>query len=413
MIKRFDLYLNTVELGLMHIADVALLKEQGAITSVGLRYTANYLAHPHAFAIDPAQLPLSHKEFSLPCKQAAPAFIDDYLPDAWGRKLLARLAMQHYQKKLDANCTLEMLSFSQQVSSRIGALCFVEQGEPPRYETGIELGQLQQAEQIAHSIDQNQQDFTDLAMNAMGLVYLANSGSGVGGARPKALVHDQGVAWLAKFNRSSDPYNNARVELACLLMARDAGINIGNGKIISDINQREVLLLERFDTVGDTRRHLITANGLLKHPATQQDPGHSFRYDDLHNLLQRYSWKIEEDLQQLLRIMLFNRAINNTDDHERNFSFIHGEKGYQLAPAYDLVPSLTTGEYHAAGFAYQPYPPTVSEAEKADRIFGLPKGVVSAVAQQIREAVERWPDYAQQAGVDEQQSRRVQQAFRT
>ena len=131
MIKRFDLYLNTAELGVMHIADVALQEEHGVISTVGFRYTANYLAQPQAFAIDPVQLPLSVKESTLTCKQAAPAFIDDYLPDAWGRKVLTKLAMQRYQQRLNANCISEMLSFSQQVHSRIGALCFVEQGQAP------------------------------------------------------------------------------------------------------------------------------------------------------------------------------------------------------------------------------------------------------------------------------------------
>ena len=59
MIKRFDLYINTTELGLMQVADVALLEEQGLINTVGFRYTADYLAQPRAFAIDPVQLPLS------------------------------------------------------------------------------------------------------------------------------------------------------------------------------------------------------------------------------------------------------------------------------------------------------------------------------------------------------------------
>lgn len=109
--------------------------------------------------------------------------------------------------------------------------------------------------------------------------------------------------------------------------------------------------------------------------------------------------------------MLFNRAINNTDDHERNFSFMHTAQGYQFAPAYDLVPSMVIGEYHAAGFAYQPYPPTVSEAEKTGQIFGLPKSTVSAVAQQVREAIEQWPSYAEQAGVDEEEAQKVSRVF--
>jgi len=36
---------------------------------------------------------------------------------------------------------------------------------------------------------------------------------------------------------------------------------------------------------------------------------------------------------------------------------------------------------------------------------------VSAAAQQVREAVEQWVSYAEQAGVDEEQMQRVWQAF--
>src|SRR5690554_7535257 len=177
MIKRFDLYLNTAELGIMHIADVALQEEQGVVSNVGFRYKEKYLAQSHAFAIDPAQLPLRSKEYSFACRQAAPAFIDDYLPDAWGRKVLTKLAMQRFQQRLNANCASEMLSFLQQIHSRIGALCFVEHGQAPHYAAGIPLQQLQDAEQTAQNIDQ--QDFSNVDINVMNLVYLANSGSGV------------------------------------------------------------------------------------------------------------------------------------------------------------------------------------------------------------------------------------------
>jgi len=90
---------------------------------------------------------------------------------------------------------------------------------------------------------------------------------------------------------------------------------------------------------------------------------------------------------------------------------MYSAKGYQLAPAYDLVASMTIGEHHAAGFADQPYSPTVSAAEKMGRIFGLPKDTVSAAAQQVREAVVQWASYAEQTGVGEEQALRLQQVF--
>lgn len=408
MIEHLDLYLNTPSLGVIQAADVALVEENARLTQVGFRYHPDYLAHPDAFSIDPAQLPLSPQEIVFECRAGTPAFIDDYLPDAWGRRVLAKLTLYRQGRRLNANSTIDILSRLGQ--SRIGAICLAEHRAPPHYDPGSPVSALQAAEQAAQQIDHV--DFQNVDIEEISLLYLANSGTGVGGARPKALLHDNSGHYLAKFNRiTQDSYNNARVELACLLMARDAGLEVGNGQVITGINGREVLLLDRFDTAGTARHHLITANGLLKEPTTQSDPGHAFRYDDVCNLLRRYSSCIEQDLTQLLGLMLFNRAINNTDDHERNFSLIHRGDGYRLAPAYDLVPSTTTGGYHAAGYQYQPCPPRPTETARMGRIFGLPKPVVARISEQVIEAIRNWPHHARRAGVSEEDSRLIQRCL--
>lgn len=71
MIKRFDLYLNTHQIGIIKAAEVALLEEQQRLKQVGFRYTSDYLSHPHAFTLDPAQLPLTLKEFNFSCQGSA------------------------------------------------------------------------------------------------------------------------------------------------------------------------------------------------------------------------------------------------------------------------------------------------------------------------------------------------------
>lgn len=408
MIKRFDVYVNVHSIGVMKAAELALLEEQQQLRQVGFRYSREYLSHSDAFSLDPEQLPLQEQEFNLFCRGAAPAVLDDYLPDAWGKKVLSKIALLQ-KKRLNSHCVSELLLFLQQAHSRIGALAIVKSGEKPIFSNGIELSQLEEAELSAQKIDRSALD--DIDANALGLICLANSGSGVGGARPKALVQDKGQYYLAKFNRHNDPYNNARVELACLNMARAAGVLMGEGKIVSTISQREVLMLERFDIYKGGRRHVITANGLLKQAETQQDPGYSFRYNDLYALLQKHSYDIEADLKQLLRLMFFNRAINNTDDHERNFSFIHDGKGYRLSPAYDLVPSISLGGYHAAGFNYQAFPPRASEAEKLGSVFGLSKECVKAIAHQVVEAISCWPEFATQVGVEPEEIKLIAKYF--
>lgn len=412
--QRYDLYLNTAALGLIKVAEAVVQEEQQIPVRIGLRYTPGYLQHARAFALDPVQLPLRHQAFDLPCRGGIPGILDDYLPDAWGRRVLAQLAFYREQKKFSSQSAIAMLSLLG--SDRVGALQWVEQGQDPEYGLGTRLEQLTQAELAAQQVDSPQQYADNL--NAMSLLYLANAGTGVGGARPKALVYQQinqqQQAWLAKFNRlHNDTYNNARVELACLNMAAAAGMEVYRGQIVGGINGREVLLLKRFDVdAGCKRHHLISVNALLKNPATQTDRGGVFRYDDIAELVRRYSCAVEKDLPHLLRVMLFNRAINNTDDHERNFSFIHTGDGYRLSPAYDMVPSMTLGAYPVAGFGFNPAPPLLHEVGGLGKIFGLPKTQVRRIAEQVATAIQRWPVFAEETGVSDQDQQKVQQVLR-
>ena len=187
-------------------------------------------------------------------------------------------------------------------------------------------------------------------------------------------------------------------------MARAAGLSVSRGHVVEHVNGREALLLERFDVADGARHHLITINALLKEKGTQRDSGLPFRYDDVADLLRRHSVAIKADLAQLARLALFNRAINNTDDHSRNFSLIHRGSGYCLAPAYDLVPSLTIGEYHAAGLGYEPRPPRPSQVSRAGRMFGLSKPWLRQCADAVADAVARWPEFAEPAGVAESEA---------
>ena len=128
--KSYQLHLNTAATGQIKAAELVLLEENQQLRQVGFRYSPEYLAHPHAFALDPAQLPLSAREFVFNCHNAAPAVLDDYLPDDWGRKLLTKIALHQYQKRLNAHCASDVLAMLQHNHSRIGALCITESQHP-------------------------------------------------------------------------------------------------------------------------------------------------------------------------------------------------------------------------------------------------------------------------------------------
>ena len=54
----------------------------------------------------------------------------------------------------------------------------------------------------------------------------------------------------------------------------------------------------------------------------------------------------ETDCQEVFRRMVFNILANNTDDHNKNFSFIMNEDGlWHLAPAYDITYIINRGGF--------------------------------------------------------------------
>ena len=407
---RFDIHLNCSGTGVIHAADCVLEERAGFVRRVDFRYTLHYLAHPRGFPLDPERLTLGPSEVVLHCRGGMPGFIDDHLPDAWGRKVLAALALRRDARRLNTNSAIDLLALAP-AGSRIGALSFTRPGEPPSFPLGAPMERLDQMERVATHIDAL--DWQSISAEEFGLAHLAEAGSGVGGARPKALVMDAEGAYLAKFNRlSGDPYNNARVELACLNMARAAGLNVVDGRVVNGVNGRDALLLKRFDlTPGGNRRHLLTVNALLKERATQRDSGLAFRYDDVSDLLSRHSVAVEADLKQLARLAMFNRAINNTDDHSRNFSLINDGEGCRLSPAYDLLPQIAMGEYHAAGFSHHPNPPKPSEIPGAGRMFGLSTTWLRYCADEVIAGIDRWSEFAEQAGVNESEHDRVRRLF--
>lgn len=102
--------------------------------------------------------------------------------------------------------------------------------------------------------------------------------------------------------------------------------------------------VERFDikkTVnGVERLHMHSLSGLMHHnPAeTTFDYMNAFRVGLKLNIP-------HEDMVNLYRIMIFNIAFGNKDDHSRNISYLMDKSGkWRAAPAYDLT--FTYNKHH-------------------------------------------------------------------
>ena len=187
MTTRRDIYVNAEATGLLHAADCAIEEVDGRVRRVAFRYRAAYLDHSRAFAVDPVALPLRRGEFDFRCDGGVPGFLDDRLPDDWGRKVLARAAFHAGDQRFDANCVSDLMR--RMGHSQIGALSLVEPGAAPRYEFGAPLSALRELEEEALRTDgASPSGETGPDVGGRVLLRLLLAASGVGGARPKALV---------------------------------------------------------------------------------------------------------------------------------------------------------------------------------------------------------------------------------
>lgn len=360
--------------------------DNGKLTDVQFAYSARYLSDPLSIPLDPVNAPFKRGIQRYPTSgKELPGFIDDCLPDAWGRKVIAsRLNQRHVD-------TLTLLGNLSGVP--LGALQITPSSqEAPQLKKGIPFNRIA----LLHdAIYERKISSKDLSEEDFDMIVLG--GSSPGGARPKLLVTYNDKQYLAKFNQSSDDLDNIAMEWASMSVAHAAGIDTAK-TTIAKLGTKRCLLVERFDVAPQGgRHHMLTLNAMLKDPHTQED-AHLGSYEDIAATVKSHCQKPRENLKQLLGQMLLNGVLHNTDDHLRNFSLLHNGKAWQLSPAYDIVPHISTGSYHQINFMGKPYLPKLDEAAKAAKAIGLAQDEGKQIADNIYSAMQSWPTLLEQAG---------------
>lgn len=294
-----------------------------------LVYGARYLERPDAVPLEP-ELPLSERVFETARMGGLFGSLRDASPDFWGRRVLER--------NLGRAQIGEIELLLRSPDDRAGALSFSSTKEPPlplrRFSRTLDLARLQRVADLVLE-DDAEGDSAEGEVEELMLV-----GTSMGGARPKAVVEDDGVLWLAKFNRTDDRWNMARVEAAMLRLARLCGIETPDSSVLR-VGARDALLVRRFDRratpAGFQRARMISALTLLE---GDDDPQSRSRwsYLELVERLRKVSAEPAADARELFRRMVFNALTSNIDDHPRNHALIAWDEGWRLSPAYDLTP---------------------------------------------------------------------------
>jgi serine/threonine-protein kinase HipA len=299
-------------------------------------YGKRYLTRDNALPFDPVQLVLSDKTYETTALNGVFGILRDSSPDYWGRLVIDR----HYARAESDELTYLLES----PDDRAGALGLGLGKEPPapkrKFNRTLDLETMQVAADLLMAGGEAK------GQDAEQLEKLMLLGTSMGGMRPKAVVEDDGALWIAKFNRSTDRWNNARVERAMLQLARKCKITSAESKIVR-VGDRDVLMVKRFD------REKVKSGYLLARMASGIT---LLRTDD--NVLSRGRWSyvlLAEELRrvtanpkasahELFRRMAFNALISNIDDHPRNHAILARDKKWILSPAYDLTPAAPISE---------------------------------------------------------------------
>lgn len=105
-----------------------------------------------------------------------------------------------------------------------------------------------------------------------------------------------------------------------------------------EVERRRHFLTRRFDRKDGGKLHVQTLTTIW--------PG-AHSYEELLMVCRKLDVP-EKDSEEVFRRLVFNILANNTDDHNKNFSFIMNPQGqWRLAPAYDMTFIFNAGGYQA------------------------------------------------------------------
>ncbi len=359
-----------------------------------------------------------------------PAFVADVLPDDFGNALINAYMASNGVRATDIT-PLDRLAYMG--ARAFGALEFKPARTTSRPNaTAIHISTLVDSARRAVAGEFSTDDLSRAA-----LMQIIQVGTSAGGARAKAAIAWNRTSgelragqfavpkgfehWLLKFDgmgpdAGATPAatlgpggHYGRIEYAYHLMASAANIQMSECRLLEE-NGRAHFMTRRFDRDGNNKLH-IQSLCAMAHLDYRLKGVHSYEqlFDTMHALELP-----SEDFSEAFRRMVFNYVTANCDDHTKNHAFrLKPGEQWRLAPAYDLTHSYSSSSewvnQHLMSVNGKFSGVTRDDClTLADR-FGI--AGASALIAGVLKAANRWPEFAQVAGVTEARARAVQADF--
>lgn len=327
----------------------------------------------------------------------------DALPDRWGRTLLNRreqILAQEQRRPLRRLSSFDYLLGIDDYS-RMGAFRFKETPDSDFINSDPTLKippltDIRTLQEAGRAIEQSEAH--NVLPEKKWIAQLIQPGTSLGGARPKASVTDlDGALCVAKFPSRKDDYDVELWEHLCHLLARKAGIEVADTKVLKAIGPYHTLISRRFDRTADGRRiHFASAMTLLGlQDGNNAADGHG--YLDLVDFIVQHCTAVESNLRELYRRVAFYICVGNSDDHFRNHGFLLTPKGWTLSPAYDINPTLNTSQSLLISSVSNQA--AFSQLRAAAEDYLLTRETADAILAEVQAALVDWSTLAVQIGI--------------
>ena len=415
----------------------AVLWDEGRNIGV-FEYTPEFVRS--GIEVAPLSMPLRSGVYDFPALpfetfKGLPGMLADSLPDKFGNALINRwLAEQG--RSADSFDPVERLCYTGRRG--MGALEFEPAAGEPRSQGGpIELAPLIE---LANRVIAAREDLTgvlDGDDDHHALQEILRVGTSAGGARAKAVLawnEETGefhsgqlkagpgyTQWLLKFDGVSgnadkelaDPVGYGRLEYACYLLAKEAGISMMRSRLHEE-GGRAHFMTQRFDRTEDGRKLHMQSLCAMRH------------FD--FNLARAYSYEqaIEtirilglgrDALKEQVRRALLNIFIRNQDDHTKNIAFLMDRDGrWSLSPAFDVTypynPSGAWTSEHQMSLTGKTDNFELDDLLAFGKFADLKTGETKSIINDIRVAISQWDHFTAKAGVSDHMAKLAQFGFR-
>lgn len=346
-----------------------------------------------------------------------PGLLADMLPDKYGNQLINAWLVQN-GRPTDSLNPVELLCF---IGKRgVGAL---EIKPSLRQESARASSlELESLVGIAQKVLNSKENFrTDLSKEEeAALADILKIGTSAGGARAKAVIAfnpktgevksgqvkaPKGFSyWIIKFDGVHDSQFGAtvgygRVEMAYYLMAKEAGIEMNECRLLEE-NGRAHFMTKRFDrTDSGEKIHMQSLCGIRHFDFNQVGV---YSYEQVFETMRMLRLSYPEAEQMFIR-MVFNVLARNCDDHTKNFAFLMDKDGkWTLSPAYDICHAYRPGSLWVSSQSLQVNGKRegISDLDFLEVARKMNIKKPEEKIDQVRKAIQRWKEFAEEAEVE-------------